>query len=44
MTGIKQKIISLKFTSAYPLVKIADGTQSSVLGNEVVQATPFLNT
>jgi len=39
MTSIKQKFVSLKFSNAYPPVKIIDGTQSRVLGNGVVQAT-----
>jgi len=42
MTGIKQKFISLKFSNTYPSVKIADDTQSPVLGNEIIQATPSL--
>jgi len=42
MTGITQKFISLNMSTAYPSVKIADGTHSPVLGNEVVQATPSL--
>ena len=33
MTGIKQKFVSLKFSNAYPLVKITDGIQSPVLVN-----------
>ena len=42
MTGIIQKFVFLKYSNTYPPVKIADGTQSPVLGNWVVQATPSL--
>jgi len=42
MTGIKQKFVSLNLSNVYPSVKIADGTQSPVLGNGVVQGTPSL--
>jgi len=42
MSGIKQKSVSLKFSNTYPYVKIADDTQSPVLGNGVVQTIPFL--
>jgi len=42
MTGIKQKFVSLNLSSVYLSVKIADGTQSPVLGNGVVQVTPSL--
>jgi len=41
MTGIKQKFISLNLSS-FHLCKIADGTDSPILGNKVVQVTPLL--
>jgi len=40
-TCIKQKFISLNL-SKFPPVNIVDGTQSPILGNGVVQATPSL--
>ena len=42
ITCIKQKFVSLNIFNKFPLVNIADGTQSSVLGNGVVQAIPSL--
>jgi len=42
MTGIKQKNISLNLSNKFSFVDIADGTQSPVLGNGVVQATSSL--
>ena len=42
MTSIKQKFIPLNLSSVSPSVKIDNDTQSYVLDNEVVQATPFL--
>ena len=42
MTGVTQKFISLNMSTAYPSVKIADGTHSHVLDNGAVQATPSL--
>jgi len=42
MAGIKQKIVSLNLSNKFPSINIADGTQSAILGNEVVQATPSL--
>ena len=42
MTGIKQNFVSLNLSNVHPSVKIIDGTQSSVLGNGVVQAIPSL--
>jgi len=42
MTGITQKFVFLNMTTTYPSIKIADGTHSHVLGNEIVQATPSL--
>jgi len=43
MTIIKDKFISLHLSNQFPFVNIADGTQSPVLDNGVVQATPSLN-
>ena len=42
MTGIKQKFVSLNFSNKFPLVNIADGIQSPILGNGVVQVTSSL--
>ena len=42
MTGIKLKFVSIKFSNIYSSIKIADGIQSPILGNEVVQVTPLL--
>jgi len=42
MTGIEQKFVSLNLSSIHSSVKIADGTQSPVFGNEVVKAIPSL--
>ena len=39
MTDIKQKFVSLKLSNKFSTVNIADGTQSPVLSNGVVQAT-----
>ena len=43
MTGIKNKFISLHLYTQFSSVNIVDGTQSLVLGDGVVQATPSLN-
>ena len=43
MTGIKDKFTSLHLFTQFSSVNIADGTQSPVLGDEVVQVTPSLN-
>ena len=43
MTSITQKFVSLNMSTAHPSVKILDGTHSPVLGNGIVQDTPFLN-
>ena len=37
MTGIKEKFVPLSMSTAYPSVKIVDGTHSPVLGNGIVQ-------
>ena len=42
MTDIKQKFVSVNLSSVHPSVKIANGTQSPVLGNGVVQVNPSL--
>jgi len=42
MIGIKQQFVSLKCSNTYPSDKIADGIQSPVLGNDIVQAILFL--
>ena len=42
MIGTKQEFVSLNLSRVHPSVKIADGTYSLILGNEVVQATPSL--
>jgi len=42
MTGIKQKFVSLNLSNTFPQVNLADGTQSPLLGNEIVQTTPSL--
>ena len=42
MICIKQKIISLNLSNKFSSVNIVDGSQSPVLGNEVVQVTSFL--
>jgi len=41
MIGITQKFVCLNISTAHPSVKIVDGTHSPVLGNGVVQTTPF---
>jgi len=43
MTGIKDKFTSSHFFTQFSSVNIVDGTQSPVLSDGVVQATPFLN-
>ena len=43
MTGIKDKFTSLHLSSKFPSVNIADGTQSPLLGDGIVQATSSLN-
>jgi len=43
MTGIKDKFTSLHLFTQFSSVNIADGTQSPVVGDGVVQATPSLN-
>jgi len=43
MIGIKDKFTSLHLFTQFSSVNIADGTQSSVLGDRVVHATPPLN-
>ena len=43
MTSIKDKFTSLHFFNQFSSVHIVDGTQSHVLDDEVVQATPSLN-
>jgi len=42
MISIKQKFISLNLSSVYPSVKIANGTPSLVLGNEIAHAISSL--
>ena len=42
MISIKQKFVSLHLSNKFPSVNITDDTQSLVLGNGVVQATPSL--
>ena len=42
MTCTKQEFVLLNLSRVHPSVKIADGTDSLVLGNGVVQATPSL--
>ena len=42
MTGIKKKFISVNLSNKFSSVNIVDGTQSHVLGNGVIQATPSL--
>jgi len=42
MTGIKQKFVFLDLSSVHLSVKIANGTHSPILGNRVVQDTPYL--
>jgi len=41
--GIKDKFTSIHLSTKISSVNIADGTQSPVLGDGVIQATPFLN-
>jgi len=43
MTGIKDKFTSLHLSTQFFSVNVADGTQSPVLGDGIVQATPSLN-
>jgi len=43
MTGIKDKFTSLHLSTQFSSVNITASTQSSVLGDVVVQATPSLN-
>jgi len=43
MTGIKDKFISIHLFNKLFFVNIADGIQSPVLGDGVVQATPSFN-
>jgi len=43
MTGIKDKFTSLHLFTQFSSVNIVDGTQSPILGDGVVQATPSLN-
>jgi len=42
MTGIKQNFVSLHLSNKFSYVNIIDGTQSPVLGNVNIQATPSL--
>jgi len=42
MTCIKEKFVFLNMSTAHPSVKIAYGTHSPVLSNEIVQVNPFL--
>jgi len=42
MTGTKQNFISLNLSNTYLFIKIIDGTQSPILGNEVVHVTSSL--
>jgi len=43
MTGIKDKFTFLHLFTQFSSVNIADDTESPVLGDEAVQATPSLN-